>query len=160
MTEFIEDAVSRAKGLDALPRESRGPLHGIPISLKVSGHNISHQQVMLIMIGFRSTSSWTVWTPRLGWRATSTWRVRAMPSSSACSSSWAPSHFAGPICHRPAARSRAPTPSLERREIRGTRLVGLEGPAVAKALSSRLADQLWDLVLHTEESYNLSIIIC
>lgn len=35
VTEFLEEAVSRAKGLDALPPHARGPLHGVPISLKV-----------------------------------------------------------------------------------------------------------------------------
>jgi hypothetical protein len=35
VTEFLEDALGRAKGLDSLPKEARGPLHGIPISLKV-----------------------------------------------------------------------------------------------------------------------------
>jgi len=36
VTEFLEDALSRARGLDSLPQESRGPLHGVPISLKAS----------------------------------------------------------------------------------------------------------------------------
>jgi hypothetical protein len=35
VTEFLEEAMAKARELDALPRESRGPLHGIPISLKV-----------------------------------------------------------------------------------------------------------------------------
>jgi len=35
VTEFLEDALSRARGLDSLPQDQRGPLHGIPISLKV-----------------------------------------------------------------------------------------------------------------------------
>jgi hypothetical protein len=35
VTEFLEDAMPRAKELDLLPRKSRGPLHGILISLKV-----------------------------------------------------------------------------------------------------------------------------
>ncbi len=36
ITGFLEDALDRAKELDKLPRERRGALHGIPISLKAS----------------------------------------------------------------------------------------------------------------------------
>ena len=35
VVEYLEDATARAVGLDSLPREARGPLHGIPVSLKV-----------------------------------------------------------------------------------------------------------------------------
>lgn len=35
ITSFVTDAITRAKGLDSLPKEARGPLHGMPISLKV-----------------------------------------------------------------------------------------------------------------------------
>ena len=41
VTEFLEDATVRAKGLDALPKDARGPLHGLPISLKVCQHSSS-----------------------------------------------------------------------------------------------------------------------
>ena len=35
VTEFLEDAVERARDLDAVPKARRGPLHGIPVSFKV-----------------------------------------------------------------------------------------------------------------------------
>ncbi len=35
ITEFLEDALERAQALDKVPQEERGPLHGVPISLKV-----------------------------------------------------------------------------------------------------------------------------
>jgi amidase len=47
VTEFLEDALSRARGLDSLPQGSRGPLHGIPISLKVNFNNELVTKVML-----------------------------------------------------------------------------------------------------------------
>lgn len=36
VTEFIDGALERARELDALSASERGPLHGLPISLKVS----------------------------------------------------------------------------------------------------------------------------
>ena len=35
IVEFIDEALERARALDKVPKEKRGPLHGIPISLKV-----------------------------------------------------------------------------------------------------------------------------
>ena len=35
VAEFLDGALERAKHLDSLPKQSRGPLHGLPISLKV-----------------------------------------------------------------------------------------------------------------------------
>ena len=34
VTEWLEDALEEAQRLDSLPADSRGPLHGVPISVK------------------------------------------------------------------------------------------------------------------------------
>lgn len=41
VTEFLDDALSRAKMLDKMEASERGPLFGIPISLKVT--NVTHE---------------------------------------------------------------------------------------------------------------------
>ncbi len=35
VTEFLDDAKEIARMLDTVPREERGPLHGLPVSVKV-----------------------------------------------------------------------------------------------------------------------------
>lgn len=35
VTEFLESALEEAKNMDEIPLEDRGPLHGVPFSVKV-----------------------------------------------------------------------------------------------------------------------------
>ncbi len=51
ITEYLEDAADRARELDALPKDKRGPLHGVPVSLKVRRpHNLAWDHTILFSL--------------------------------------------------------------------------------------------------------------